>query len=380
METNTNDKILYLDLRRISESFQPQLGQAVERVLHSGWYLRGETTERFEQDFARFCGTDYCVGVGNGLDALTLIFLAYRVMGQMQEGDEVIVPANTYIATILAVWRAGLRPVLCEPCADTCNLDAAEAERLVTPRTRALLPVHLYGRLADMERLSGLAAAHGLKVVEDAAQAHGASLHARGGQLRRAGGLGDAAGFSFYPGKNLGALGDGGAVTTSDPVLARTVRALANYGSEQKYVHQYKGVNSRLDEVQAAVLDVKLPRLDADNAHRRAVAARLLAEVEWGRIGIRVNVAPTPDNVFHIFPVFTPRRDELQRYLLERGICTQVHYPIPPHRQEAFAAEYGHLSLPVTERLHREELSLPMSPLLTESEVFRMVQALNEWR
>ena len=343
METNTNDKILYLDLRRISESFQPQLGQAVERVLHSGWYLRGETTERFEQDFARFCGTDYCVGVGNGLDALTLIFLAYRVMGQMQEGDEVIVPANTYIATILAVWRAGLRPVLCEPCADTC-----------------------------MERLSDLAAAHGLKVVEDAAQAHGASLHARGGQLRRAGGLGDAAGFSFYPGKNLGALGDGGAVTTSDPVLARTVRALANYGSEQKYVHQYKGVNSRLDEVQAAVLDVKLPRLDADNAHRRAVAARLLAEVEWGRIGIRVNVAPTPDNVFHIFPVFTPRRDELQRYLLERGICTQVHYPIPPHRQEAFAAEYGYLSLPVTERLHREELSLPMSPLLTESEVSKI--------
>ena len=220
----------------------------------------------------------------------------------------------------------------------------------------------------------------GNKVARQEKSFFGDHINVYDAKGKKTGALGDAAGFSFYPGKNLGALGDGGAVTTSDPVLARTVRALANYGSEQKYVHQYKGVNSRLDEVQAAVLDVKLPRLDADNAHRRAVAARLLAEVEWGRIGIRVNVAPTPDNVFHSFPVFTPRRDELQRYLLERGICTQVHYPIPPHRQEAFAAEYGHLSLPVTERLHREELSLPMSPLLTESEVSRMVQALNEWR
>ncbi|MDR0895691.1 MAG: DegT/DnrJ/EryC1/StrS family aminotransferase [Prevotellaceae bacterium] len=360
--------IPYLNLQQLNASFDPQLSEAVRQIVGSGQYLRGEATHRFEQQFARYCGAARCIGVANGLDALTLIFLAYREMGTLHAGDEVIVPAHTYIATLLAVLRAGLKPVLCEPRFDTCNIDPEAAERLVTSHTRAILPVHLYGRPADMNALNQLADRHKLLVVEDAAQAHGSRPL-----------TGAAAAYSFYPAKNLGALGDGGAVVTHDIRLADTVRSLANYGSSDKYTFIYKGVNSRLDEVQAAVLSVKLLRLDPDNERRRAIARRYLKEIPWERVGITAPVTVTgiePDNVFHVFPVFTPHRDELQQHLLRQGIGTQIHYPIPPHRQPALSAMYGELHLPITERIHAEELSLPISPLLSEEEVTNVIEAI----
>lgn len=324
--------IKYLDLQKINASFEPELSDALLRVSHSGWYLHGEATARFEEEFAAYCGTSYCVGTGNGLDALTLIFLTYRELGVMNAGDEVIVPANTYIATLLSILRAGLKPMLCEPSFETCNIDAAYAETLITPRTRAILPVHLYGRLADMKEICKLANRYGLKVIEDAAQAHGAvwnkGLPGKGNHPLRAGNLGDAAAFSFYPAKNLGALGDGGAITTHDARLAATVRSIANYGSTEKYVHRYQGINSRLDELQAAVLSVKLSRLDQDNIRRREIAQLYKEGIDWQRLELQSTVH-TDDineaNVFHIFPVFSSRRDEWQRYLNSHGICTQIH-------------------------------------------------------
>ncbi len=384
--------IKYLDLHQINKSFEPALSDELLRVTRSGWYLQGEATLKFEQAFAAYCGTSHCVGTGNGLDAVTLIFLAYRELGVMREGDEVIVPANTFIATLLGVIRAGLRPVLCEPAPDTCNIDPTLVEPLITSRTRSLLAVHLYGRMADMRALRAIADRHGLKLVEDAAQAHGARLiagsepechHASDRALtpQRAGAWGDAAAFSFYPAKNLGALGDGGAVTTSDSELASLVRSLGNYGSSEKYIHRYNGINSRLDELQAAALSVKLPRLDSDNARRREIARKYLKGIEWERTGLRSTcLQQTPDesSVYHIFPLFSPHRELLCQRLAGRGIQTQIHYPIPPHRQKALQAMYGSLHLPVTERIHREELSLPVSPLLTDEEVERIIAAVNE--
>lgn len=384
--------IKYLDLQQLNASFEPELSDALLRVSRSGWYLHGEATARFEQEFANYCGTAYCIGTGNGLDALTLIFLAYRELGVMNAGDEVIVPANTYIATILSILRAGLKPVLCEPSPETCNIDVTYAETLITPRTRAIVPVHLYGRLADMAGVHNLATRHDLKVIEDAAQAHGALWNAGlpGKSLLpstpplRAGSLGDAAAFSFYPAKNLGAIGDGGAVTTRSEALANAVRSIANYGCTAKYVHLYKGINSRLDELQAAVLSVKLPRLDADNARRREIARRYKEGIDWEYLGIIRTTASTEEineeNVFHIFPIFSPRRDELQQYLSACGICTQIHYPIPPHHQDALRAEYGMQQLPITERIHNEELSLPISPLLTDEEISRIISHINTFR
>lgn len=379
--------IKYLDLQPLNASFEPELSDALLRVCHAGWYLYGKETARFEQAFAAYCGTTHCVGTGNGLDALTLIFLAYRELGAMAEGDEVIVPANTFIATLLSVLRAGLKPVLCEPDSATCNLDMACAESLITPRTRALLPVHLYGRLADMQGAHELAARYGLKIVEDAAQAHGAvwskGLPGRKDTALRAGSLGDAAAFSFYPAKNLGALGDGGAVTTRDTELAAAVRSIANYGSNKKYVHRFQGINSRLDELQAAVLSVKLSRLDRDNARRRKIAQAYKEKIEWQRLGLSGTVLTdgiTEANVFHIFPVFSPRRDALQHHLTRCGIATQIHYPIPPHHQEALRKEYGKQQLPITERIHNEELSLPVSPLLTDEEVEQIIHCINAFR
>lgn len=392
--------IQYLDLQKLNASFEPELSKALLRVSHSGWYLHGEATDRFEREFAAYCGVRHCIGTGNGLDALTLIFLGYRELGVMTAGDEVIVPANTYIATLLAVLRAGLKPVLCEPDVATCNMDVACAERLITSRTRALLPVHLYGRPANMKGICKLAAHYGLKVIEDAAQAHGAMVESylKESSLKeglpdskkrplRAGNLGDAAAFSFYPAKNLGALGDGGAITTSDDVLAAAVRCLANYGAVEKYVHIYKGVNSRLDELQAAVLSVKLPRLDQDNARRRKIAQYYKEGIDWERTGLtstlweHANNITTEEadktNVFHIFPLFSPCRDALQQHLTAYNIATQIHYPIPPHRQEALQQEYGMQQLPITERIHNEELSLPISPLLTDEEVSRIIDAVN---
>lgn len=365
--------ISYLDLKRINDSFEPELSATVTRVVHSGWYLLGEEVKKFERRFAGYCGVNYCVGTGNGLDALTLIFMSYVSMGHMQKGDEVIVPANTYIASILAVLRAGLTPVFCEPRLDTCNIDPDKVENLITSRTKAIMAVHLYGRVCEMDSINEIARRYGLKVVEDCAQAHGA-LYKKG---KRAGALGDAAGFSFYPGKNLGALGDGGAVTTQDEKLAGKVRTLANYGSSVKYVNVHKGINSRLDEMQAAVLSLKLNRLDEDNDRRRKIASRYISEIHHPEISLPC-VEDFSAHVFHIFPIMTVRRETLQLYLKNNGIQTLIHYPIPPHRQEALK-EYGNLSLPVTERIHAEELSIPMSPLLTEKEVSYVIETINSF-
>lgn len=366
----------YFNLRRLNASFEPKLSRRVKRVVHSGFYLGDKEYVFFENEFAEYCGVKRCVGVGNGLDALTLILLAFRELGRVSEGDEVICPANTFIATILAVKRAGLTPVLCEPSPDTCNMEADQVKKLLSPRTRVLLPVHLYGRVSGMRKLRMLAKKHGLWLVEDAAQAHGA----RYGK-RRAGSLGHAAAFSFYPSKNLGALGDGGAVTTDDEELADVVYALANYGSTDISLYSYQGVNSRLDEIQAAALRVKLPRLDEDNERRRRIAARYLQEIHWQPGLLRPAATEVDDShVFHVFAVFSPQRDDLKYFLLQKcGIATHIHYPVPPHRQEAFRREWGDLSLPVTEQLHREELSLPVSPVMTEEEVSQVIEGVNHW-
>ncbi len=364
--------IKYFDLQRVNNSFEPTLSEEVAKVVQSGWYLQGAANRAFEEAFAAYCGVRYCVGVGNGLDALTLVLRAYMELGFMRAGDEVIVPANTYIASILAVIRTGLVPVFCEPDKNTYNITAAGVEPLVTARTKAILPVHLYGKAVDMPPLMEVARKYSLKVLEDCAQAHGALCNGC-----RVGSLGDAAGFSFYPAKNLGALGDGGAVTTNDGELAAAVRAIANYGSSKKYINIYKGINSRLDELQAAALLVKLPRLDADNIKRRAIAHRYLAEIENELVALPVSGCDE-SNVYHIFPLFTEHRDALQKHLAACGIETVIHYPVAPHRQQALA-EYASLSLPVSEHIHATEISLPVSPLMTDDEVTAVVAAVNSF-
>lgn len=363
----------YLDLKKINHSFEPELSETVERIVRSGWYLLGEENKGFEREFADYCGTAGCVAVGNGLDALTLIFMAYCSLGLMQPGDEVIVPANTYIASILAVQRAGLKPVLCEPEWETCNIDPERIEALITEKTKAILVVHLYGRACRMPKIKSLAAKYALKIVEDCAQAHGA----RDGGVR-VGALGDAAGFSFYPGKNLGALGDAGAVTSDDEALIDRVRVLSNYGSSKKYVHPFRGVNSRMDELQAAVLRLKLKRLDQDNEKRKQVALRYLQGIRPSS-GLCLPAFDNPEvHVFHIFTVFCAQRDALQAFLKERGIQTLIHYPIPPHRQDSMT-EFAACSLPITERIHREELSLPISPEMSEEDIRCVIDAVNEF-
>jgi len=363
----------YLDLKRINDSFEPELTQAIQNVLLSGWYLLGEEVRCFESDFAAYCGVSNCIGVANGLDALTLIFNAYIELGEMQEGDEVIVPANTYIATILSITRNKLKPVLVEPDPHTYNLDPNRIEAAVTPLTKAILPVHLYGQCADMQKIRVIALKYKLKVVEDAAQAHGAV-----GNGKRTGNIGDAAGFSFYPGKNIGCLGDGGCVTTNDKRLADCIRALANYGSEKKYVNRFKGINSRLDEIQAAVLRVKLKRLDQDNQRRRDLARYYMAHIENPRI-VLPDVTDWDAHVFHIFPVMSDKRDALQAFLKANDIQTLIHYPIPPHKQNAFAS-YNNLSFPVTESIHARELSLPVSPLMTLKEADQVCDCINHFK
>ena len=365
--------IPFLDLQAINARDREELASAFARVLDSGWYVLGKEVAAFEEEFARYCGVRHAVGVGNGLEALTLILRGWRETGRLQEGDEVIVPANTYIATILAVTEAGLQPVPAEPDLATCNLDPGELEERVTGRTRAILAVHLYGQTADMTAINAVAARHRLVVIEDCAQAHGAR-HA----ARCAGALGDAAGFSFFPTKNLGALGDGGAVTTDDDELAGMVRLLRNYGSSRKYVNEVKGVNSRLDEVQAALLRVKLRRLDDDNQRRRAVAARYLTGISNAHITLPT-IAPGNEPVWHVFVVRTSERDRFQAHLKARGIDTLIHYPIPPHRQQAYAA-WNARSYPVTERIHAEALSLPLSPVMHEEAVASVIDACNAWR
>ena len=358
----------FYDLKQVNARYAEALKAAAARVIDSGWYVLGEEVDAFEREFAAYCGARHAIGVGNGLDALALIFRAYRELGVLREGDEVLVPANTFIATFLAVSQSGLVPVPVEPDPASFNLDPARAEVAVGPRTRAIVAVHLYGQLADMPALAEVARRHGLLLIEDAAQAHGAERDGR-----RAGTFGDAAAFSFFPTKNLGALGDGGAVTTGDDALARQVAALRNYGSETKYHHLSQGVNSRLDELQAALLRVKLAYLDDEIARRREVARRYRQGIHHPAIGLP-HVPHERAHVWHLFVVRCARRDELQRHLHAQGIHTQVHYPVPTHRQPAYAT-LRDADLPLTERLHAEILSLPLSPALDDAATGQVIAA-----
>lgn len=367
------DMIKFLDLKAVTAMHADEISAAVQRVVDSGWYLQGNENKAFAEEYARYIGTRYCVGCGNGLDALTLILRAYKEMGRLHDGDEVIVPANTYIATILAITENNLTPVLVEPRIDTFQIDDNLIERAITSRTRAIMIVHLYGLCAYTERINEICHNHNLLLIEDNAQAHGCRYNDR-----LTGSLGNAAAHSFYPGKNLGALGDGGAVTTDDEELANIVGALGNYGSERKYVFQYKGRNSRLDEIQAAVLRVKLKYLDADNALRRSIAMQYIEHIDNPLLTL-----PSTDychsSVHHIFPVLCSERERLQQHLLNQGIQTMIHYPIPPHRQQCYA-DMGLLSLPITERIHREELSLPLNPTLQQEEIELIIEAANSFK
>lgn len=362
--------VKYLDLQRITAKYVDEIHQALARVADSGWYLQGEENKSFEQHYADYIGSRYCIGVANGLDALIWILRAYMELGYLRPGDEVLVPANTYIASILAITENGLKPVLIEPRLSSYQIDEDLIEQHLTERSKALMIVHLYGQCAYSDKIRALCERYGLKLIEDNAQAHGC-LYAG----RKTGSLGDAAGHSFYPGKNLGALGDGGAVTTNDKELAKVVRTLANYGSEKKYLFRYTGRNSRLDEIQAAVLNVKLPYLDQDIELRKQVAARYLLEIRHPGIQLPL-VTDRGQHVYHIFPIRCSRRDALQAFLESRGIQTLIHYPIPPHKQACYK-EWHNLSLPITEQIHREELSLPLSPVMTREEIDQVIAAVN---
>lgn len=364
--------VKFLDLKKINNRHAKEIEGAVSEVLNSGWYLKGKKTEEFEKSYASFIGCRHAIGCGNGLDALTLIFKGYIELGVMHSGDEVIVPANTYIASILAVSRAGLKPVLVEPNINTLQIDPELIEQAVTEKTKAIMIVHLYGRCAYNDKIKDICQRYGLKLIEDNAQAHGATYR---GKLT--GSLGDAAGHSFYPGKNLGALGDAGAVTTNDEALALMVRNLGNYGSEKKYVFNYQGLNSRIDELQAAVLNEKLKFLNKDNSKRREIAERYLAGI-YNPLVDMPKLTDFETNVFHIFPIFSEYRDRLQEYLRDNGVETLIHYPIPPHKQLCYP-EWNHIYLPVTEKIHNTELSLPISPVMTEEEVERVIFLINKF-
>lgn len=361
--------IKFLDLHKITAKYETEIQEAVNRVVHSGWYLQGKENENFENNYATYTGTKYAIGVANGLDALRLILRAYIELGAMQEGDEIIVPANTYIATILAITDNKLVPVLIEPTLNNYEIDDSLIEAAITPKTKGIMIVHLYGQCAYTEKIGQICQKYRLKLIEDNAQAHGCLFKGR-----KTGSLGDAAGHSFYPGKNLGALGDAGAVTTDNKELADTIRALANYGSHKKYIFKYSGLNSRLDEIQAAVLDVKLRHLDADNELRKEVARFYLENIKHPDI-ILPQVLNRDAHVFHLFPIRSKQRDKLQTYLSEQGIQTLIHYPIPPHKQECYK-NWNTLSYPITEQIHREELSLPISPVLTKEETEKIVDAI----
>lgn len=370
--------IPFLSLKAVTALHGTEINEAVTRVVNNGWYLQGAENEKFEKDYAEYIGTKYAIGCANGLDALIWIFRAYIEMGAMKPGDEVIVPANTYIATILAITENGLVPVLCEPKLNTLEIDDDLVEGLVTPKTKAIVVVHLYGRIAITPKILDLCKKYNLKLVEDNAQAHGC-VYAHTGQ--RTGSIGDAAGHSFYPGKNLGALGDGGAVTTNDPELAAAVRALANYGSQKKYVFKYTGRNSRLDEIQAAVLDVKLKYLEEDNAKRKAVANYYYEHINNSLITLPDHL-PDEQCAYHLFPIIVGegKRDSLHDYLAENGVGTVIHYPIAPHKQECYAMvswNTPQLSLPITEKIADEELSLPIGPAITLEEVKEVIGLIN---
>ena len=369
----------FLSLRDVTAMHGDEIREAARRVIDSGWYLQGKENEAFEQHYAEYIGTKYCIGCANGLDALIWIWRAYIELGVMQPGDEVIVPANTYIATILAITENGLRPVCVEPDPRTLEIDDNLIEAAITAKTKAICIVHLYGRCACTQKILDICERHGLKLVEDNAQAHGCRFNGK-----RTGSLGSAAGHSFYPGKNLGALGDAGAVTTNDPELAAAIRALANYGSQKKYVFKYSGRNSRLDEIQAAILDVKLKYLDEDIEKRQEVAAYYYDHISNPLIELPTRL-PDENNVYHLFPIIVNegKRDALHDYLAEQGIGTVIHYPIAPHKQECYAKEAWNvpqLSLPITEFLASAELSLPISPCMTQEQVKYVIDVINEFK
>ncbi len=377
--------IKFLDLKSVNTLYADEIEKAVTDTVRSGWYLQGEANQRFEQEYANYIGTEHCVGCANGLDALTLIYRAYIEMGVMAPGDEVIVPANTYIASILAITENGLKPVLVEPRRDTLEIDDSRIEQTITDRTRSIMIVHLYGRCSYTDKIGEICMKYNLKLVEDNAQAHGCVYSSRyiynnvRAESVRTGALGDAAGHSFYPGKNLGCLGDGGAVTTNDRELADTVRALANYGSTKKYVFQYKGRNSRLDEIQAAVLTVKLRHLNEANSRRQQIAD-IYDNMITNPLITRPATLPKEQNVYHIYPIFCDSRDRLQQYLADNGVQTLIHYPIPPHRQQCYHKEFGHMSLPITEQIHATELSLPMSQAMTDDEAMAVAEIIMNYK
>lgn len=366
----------YLELNRITALHGGEIAEAVRKTIESGWYLHGEETKAFEREYAEYIGTNHCIGCGNGLDALTLIFRAYKEMNILNDGDEVIVPANTFIASILSITENNLVPVFVEPDINTLQIDETKIENAITSRTRAILLVHLYGRCAYSDTIGEICKRHDLKLIEDNAQAHGCLCqNSYVYSNKHTGSIGDAAGHSFYPGKNLGALGDAGAITTNDDEFADTIRSLGNYGSSKKYVFDYCGRNSRIDEIQSAVLRIKLRYLDEDNKRRKEIANRYEKEINLPDLRITPN--GNRDNVYHIFPVFSPYRDKLQEQLLLSGIQTMIHYPIPPHRQKCYS-KFASLQLPITERIHREELSLPCHPAMTYNEVSQVINAVNK--
>jgi len=370
--------INFLDLKAINAQYRHELIEACTTVIDSGWYIQGNQVKKFEKEFAGYCGTKHCIGVANGLDALILVFRAWKELGKLKEGDEVIVPANTYIASILAITENKLKPVLIEPDPQTFNICPANIRSAITKNTKAILAVHLYGQLAAMPEIMAIAAEHKLLVLEDSAQAHGAAINGK-----RAGNWGHASGFSFYPGKNLGALGDAGAVTTNDDELAKTLRALGNYGSHRKYENLYQGVNSRLDELHAALLSVKLKYLDVEIQRRREIAVSYAKGIINPEIIIPINDASTVENlcnhVFHLFVVRTKNRSALQQFLSECGIQTVIHYPIPPHKQQAYKS-FACLVLKLTETIHNEVISLPISPVMTDEQVQAVIAAVNNFK
>ena len=365
--------IPFLDLKELNTQYKAELIEACTRVIDSGWYIQGNECKEFDKEFASYCGAKYAIGVANGLDALILILRAYKELGFMKDGDEVIVPSNTYIASILAISQNNLVPVLVEPDINTYLLNPSKIEEKITSKTKAILPVHLYGQTCEMDKINEIAKKYNLKVIEDSAQSHGAYF-----QDKRSGNLGDASGFSFYPGKNLGALGDGGAVTTNDEELANTIKALGNYGSHKKYENLYKGVNSRLDEMQAAMLRVKLKYLDEESNKRREIANYYLENIKNNKL-ILPTVRTEDNHVWHLFVIRFSKRDELQKYLSDNGIQTLIHYPIPPHKQNAYK-EWNNESYPVSEQIHDEVMSFPISGVQSFEDTKKIIRKINEFK
>lgn len=366
--------IPFLDLKQLNSRYESAFIEASRKVIESGRYIKGEEVRRFEKNFANYSKVNHCVGVANGLDALKLVLMAWKVLGKIKDGDEVIIPSNTFIATVLAVSDVKIVPVFCEPNPGTANIDVKNIRKLITDKTKAIIPVHLYGRLCEMVQIRSLAKEFNLLVLEDAAQAHGAEQ----GDFR-SGNAGDAAAFSFYPGKNLGGLGDGGAVTTNDAELANIIRSLANYGSDRKYVHRYKGVNSRLDEIQASYLDIKLNNLNNDNLVRQKIAKRYLDEICNPEITLPERPREPKQHVWHLFVVRVKNRTALQDYLSKSGVDTLIHYPISPHKQMAYK-EFNSLRFPIAESLQVQSLSIPLSPILTDEQVSYIISCLNSFK